>query len=94
MIHNKVDEKDHDYPTLPSENFIRIIGTFEARDDRRHADFEEQNYSSKIKKKKFDQSEEAESNRKVRPRAPCKKNNPNPGKRKQKKTASNCGIQR
>ena len=39
-IQEEVEEKDHNYYTIPTEDWIDLLGNSEAKDDRRRTDFE------------------------------------------------------
>ena len=79
MIQEEVDEKlGSDYCIISTEEFIDMIGTLDARDDRRRAAREAQ--KTFANKKKAQNPYEADSNSESSPRVTRKKHNPKPGK--------------
>ena len=71
---------------FPPGECIDLLGTLDARDDRRRADRESQKRSTK--ENKFEHPDEADANRNSIPRVLCKKQKPKPVRGKQHETAS------
>ena len=85
MIQDYSEDKfDSDYYNIPPKEWIHMLGTLEARDDRRSTACESQKPATK--NKKDGQPDEADDNSESIPRFTCKKHKPNTRKGKQQIT--------
>ena len=88
-MQENIDEKDINFHNSTSEYCIDLLGTFEAKDERRRVTLESKNPATK---KNNEQPHGADSNSESIPRVTKKKLKTNPGKGKQQNNSIHCGT--